>query len=271
MKIRLLATSSLLVLFIFFILRIALATGPESSVMQLINPPSLITNTVIYTSSLPLVTKAPPPLFFENFSDPNSGWPISDSGAVRNGYQNGEYEITIENSFTWGGAVPPLGDISNYSVDVVGHFQQGSSGAYGLIFDRKDWDHFYLFAILPSSQEFVLFRHDPDWVELVPFITSTYINSGLAINRLRVERKDENISIYINGHFLISVDDSTYKGTFGEVGLFAQTLDETPIAVRFDDFLVMGLAGINSARGRIVTGSSIILIGGGEGTIHQSR
>lgn len=271
MKKRLFTTFSLVVLFIFFVAGIAMVNVPDSSAMQIVEIPSVITITMIYTINLPIVTKASTDLYFDDFNDPNSGWPITDSDAVRVGYQSGEYEISIDKSFKWGGAVPPLGDISNYSVEATGHLQNGTSGAYGLLFDREDWDHYYLFAVLPATSEFVLFRHDPAWVEIVPFSFSSFINNGSASNRLRVERYGEDINLYINDQFLVSTSDGSYSGTNSEVGLFAQTLEEIPIVVRFDNFLVSGVNGVTSERSQNTEEWNVLLISEGEGATYHRR
>jgi hypothetical protein len=271
MKKRLFATFSLVVLFIFIMVGIAIVNVRDSSAMQSVEIPSVITTTMIYTVNLPIVTTASTYRYFDNYDDPTSGWPVTDSGAVRMGYQSGEYEISINNSFKWGGAVPPMDDISNYSVEAIGHLQQGSSGAYGLIFDRVDWNHYYLFAVLPATGEFVLFRHDPAWVEIVPFSSSPLINSGSESNHLRVERYGEAINLYINDQFLVSTSDGSYSGTNSEVGLFAQTLEEISMAVRFDNFLVVGVSAAASERSQNTEETDVILIGKGQSAIYHRR
>jgi hypothetical protein len=148
---------------------------------------------------------------------------------------------------------------------------EDTGGAYGLVFDREDWDHYYLFAVLPATSEFVLFRHDPAWVEIVPFSSSPLINSGSASNRLRVERYGEDINLYINGQFLVSTSDGSYSGTNSEVGLFAQTLDEIPMAVRFDNFIVIGVNVVTSERSQNTEERNVLLISKGEGAAYHRR
>ena len=271
MKKRLFATFSLVVLFIFIIAGFAIVNVPDSSAMQTVEIPSVITKTMIYTINLPIVTNASPYLFSDDFSDPTSGWSIDEDSPVRSGYQNDEYEIAINERYVWGGAVPPLTDIVNYSVEATLRMFEDTGGAYGLKFDREDWDHYYLFAVLPATSEFVLFRHDPAWVEIVPFSSSQLINSGSASNRLRVERYGEDINLYINGQFLVSTSDGSYSGTNSEVGLFAQTLDEIPMAVRFDNFIVIGVNVVTSERSQNTEERNVLLISKGEGAAYHRR
>ncbi len=177
-------------------------------------------------------------IFFDDFDDPDSGWPIDDSGDVKQSYQDGEYEILIRPEDFWGGSVPPLLDISNYSVDAEMRIPNGSAGFYGLIFDRADWNHFYIFVISPSSQIYAVLRHDPAWVLLTPFTPSSAIESGSATNHLRVDRTGDQITVYVNDQLLTSLSDNTHSGSSNEVGLFAQSSTSVPVVMRFDNFTV---------------------------------
>jgi len=202
---------------------------------------STINATTNYTSYkyLPIIFFSPI-LYSDDFSNPASGWLTGDGKHISLSYENGEYEIEIFRSWWWGASAPPLGDISNYSIESEARLHTGSEGIYGVIFDREDWDNYYVFVVIPSSQVYAIFRHEPNdnWINLVPFTASTAIKADSATNQLKVEREGEKITVYVNDQVLNTTNDSTLTGTSSEVGLFAQTLNEEPIKARFDNFIV---------------------------------
>jgi hypothetical protein len=225
-----------------FLTLLGITEVPGAAAIQPISIPGTTIADLDSTSYLPLVFNNNPLLYFDNFSDPDSGWPISDSGNVKLSYQEGEYEILIREQNYWGGAVPPLDDIAGYSVNADMRFQTGSGGFYGLIFDREDWDQFYIYVISPYGQVFGVLRHDPAaWVVLIPFAVSPSINTGSTANHLRVDRAGDQITVYVNDQLLTSISDDAYSGISNEVGLFAQSSTQVPVAMRFDNFTVSHL------------------------------
>lgn len=184
-------------------------------------------------------------IFFDDFSDPGSGWSIGDDGNISRSYQNGEYEILLHNEGWWAGNSAPISnDISSYSVEADIRLHTGSTSTYGLIFDRVDWDHFYLFEVHPSSQSYSLWSIDSGWFQLVPSTSSSFINSGIAINHLKVQRDGSQVTMYVNGRLMTTANNNTHVGNFREVGIFAESVGEAPVAVRFDNFRVRRLANL---------------------------
>jgi len=225
---------------------------------------STISATTNITFYLPLVTNRPY-IFSDDFGDPGSGWPIYDSGNVNQSYQDGEYEILIRLKNFWGGSVPPLHDLSNYSIAADMRIPNGSAGFYGLIFDRVDWDHFYVFVSSSSSQVYAVLRHDPAWVLLTPFTSSSAIHSGSAVNHLRVDRSGDQIAVYVNDQWLTTLSDNTYFGSSNEVGLFGQSSTTLPVAMRFDNFIVSSLGTSTDHKLSSFNESSAVLSTEGQG------
>jgi hypothetical protein len=222
-----------------FLAALAAVQAPEVQASQSAEAEPSIQNTLTVTSFLPLVARPDSVFFFDDFSDPESGWlDGEDTGSVVYSYQSGEYQMYIRDTFWWAGDAPPLADIADYSVEAEMRLHSGSGGFYGLIFERVDWNHFYLFAVSPDTQEYVVLRHDPAWVILVSFTSSSAIKSGSETNHLRVERVGEQIDVYANGQFLATVNDGTYHGSSDEAGLFAQSENVVPVSMRYDNFRV---------------------------------
>jgi hypothetical protein len=201
-----------------------------------------ITFTPVATVYLPLVANNYPLSYFDDFSNPNSGWYIGDEGDFRFSYQNGEYEILIRNIYESASAavIAPIDGVSDCSVEADMRRHAGSGGYYGLIFSMMDWDRFYVFIVDPDTREYSVWRNDPtDWTSVIGGTYSSYINSSTATNHLKVERKGGQITVYANGHLLTSTNDDTYTAGL-YVGLYAETASYTTLAVRFDNFRVSG-------------------------------
>lgn len=183
-------------------------------------------------------------LYFDDFSNPASGWLTGTGQHITLSYQSNEYEIEIFESWWWGASAPPLGDISIYSVESEARLHTGSEGMYGVIFDRLNWENYYVFIVLPNSRAYAVLRYDDaNWIDIIPITSSTAINFGSAVNQLKVERAGDKIAVYANNQLLATTNDNTFTGTFSEVGLFAQTLNEEPIEARFDNFVVKQIPG----------------------------
>jgi hypothetical protein len=176
--------------------------------------------------------------YLDDFSDSDSGWFIGDSGDIKWSYQSDEYEMLIRNEYWWAGATAPLDGLGDCFVEADMRRYSGSKNYYGLIFGLEDWEHFYLFIVRPNTRYYSVFRIEPDnWTRIVDWRYSYYINTGSTSNRLKVERSGSQISVYVNDHLLTTTNDSTYPGCLC-VGVYAETLDSTPMSARYDDFTV---------------------------------
>ena len=260
--------SIVIILSLLFFLLLGIASfGHAAEITTYHQPPnrSPITHTINISTYLPFVSKPDPFLYADDFSDPSSGWPVDDDGDVRRSYQAGEYEILTRAKTYWAGSGPPLADIANYSVAAEMRIPNGDKGFYGLIFDRVDWQHFYIFVVSPTSQVYAVLRHDPAWVMLTPFVSSAAINAGSATNHLRVDRSGDQITVYVNDQLLTSLVDGTHTGDSNEVGLFTQSDTSVPVAMRFDNFTVSRLAAPDTQRASDFSKNPAVLSSEGQG------
>ena len=186
---------------------------------------------------LPLITNVSTcsPLFTDDFSDPGSGWPISDDGNIRYEYLAGEYRIMVRNTSWWTGARPGF-KASDYVV-AVDVRNAGNYGSYGLLFGGSDdWSQFYGFDIDPDGYYWLWKKDGDDWTTFDEGY-STHINTGTATNRIKVKRDGSEISIYANGQFITSVIDSSLLGE-RHLGLITFAYDQPGVDARFDNFAV---------------------------------
>jgi len=203
-----------------------------------LNYTSVLTFTPAFTMYLPLVaSNYCSPLYFDDFSDSGSGWPIGSETYGRYEYVNDEYHIEAYLDY-WAGASPDF-QASDYIVaaDVRYNGEEDDYSSYGLIFGLSgDWSQFYTFEIEPDGY-WAIWRYSSDeWTFLTGGLSGS-INTGAATNQLKIERNGSLISAYVNGQLLTSVSDSTYLGS-RYVGLIVSSSSYYGADAYFDNFTV---------------------------------
>lgn len=174
--------------------------------------------------------------FYDDFSDPSSGWPVGDDGNIRYEYLNGEYEIYISNPYWWAAARPGF-QASDYILEADVRNISGKNGSYGLIFGlSSDWSQFYTFEI-DAYGNYGIYRYYSGSWETLAEGTSSSINTGTTKNRLKIKREGNFIEAYANGQLLTSISDGTYTG-MRYMGLYNGTFDVCCFNVRYDNFAV---------------------------------
>ena len=187
---------------------------------------------VIY---LPFVSRScPTKLFYDDFSNPSSGWPVGENQHVRFEYLNNEYRILVKSTGLWAGARPGF-KASDYVAVVDVRNATGVDATYGIIFGLSDdWTQFYAFEILPYSN-YRIYRVDSNnWILLAAGLSGS-IHPGTATNQLKIERNGSQIWAYANGELLNIINDGNYTG-LRHVGLFAISYAQPNVDVRFDNF-----------------------------------
>ncbi len=170
----------------------------------------------------------------DDFSDPNSGWPVQDNGKNRYEYLNGEYRILLRPE--WGGAgVRSDFYPEDFTVGVDVRNATGRQGSYGLLFGLIDnWDSFYTFEIY-SEGYFGVYRFSSNNLVILTEGFSPAIKQGIAPNRLGVERSGASIKIYANGQLLAELYDGTYTG-YGYIGFIVFSYNQSNLDIYFDNF-----------------------------------
>ena len=180
------------------------------------------------------------PIYFDDFSDPGSGWLISDHAKYAMGYANGNYRIEVRepNLLIRSPCDRAFGDCT---IQVEAWRDEGANSAYGILFGvSADRLRHYLFRIQPARKEYALHRIDEStWVTLIPWTVSPMVNTYNGRNTLLVRRHGSLIELYVNGELLDSYVDGTYTGTRG-VGLAAVSGSTSPVSLRYDNFTVWG-------------------------------
>jgi hypothetical protein len=209
---------------------------------------------------LPLLTRnvCSGALFFDDFSDPGSGWPVVlDNPALRLEYLYGEYRMLRNRTDGYLVATPGMA-ASDYSLSVVARDWNGLFGSYGLAFGMsEDLSQFYTFEVY-SDGWYGLYRHSSgDWTVLAENM-SWAVNPGASSNQLKVERNGALINGYVNGQLVTSVSDGSFTGS-RYVGLILSTYDQVGLDARFDNFAVYspGCSPGNAGLGQVSATSEL--------------
>ena len=164
--------------------------------------------------------------YYDDFSDPTSGWPVASGPDLIYRYLNGEYNIYHVNDNQWT-AVTAGHEWDNRTVQVDGRVNAGD-GVYGLILGiAPDWSRFFTFEIDPVTGSWYLLRYTSasGW-QLVRSGQSSAINSNW--NTLRATNRE----LYVNNASITDFYDLNPNGRVG----FTSASFEDDSDFRYDDY-----------------------------------
>jgi hypothetical protein len=199
--------------------------------------------------SLPVAFKNQCSDFFDDFSDPNSGWYTGETDTGRVEYLDGEYSVLVNpESWSWMLGSPACDQV-NYSVEADARWSDRTGASYGLVFGiQGDFERFYSFEVNTDYQEFILYRYDPGgWTEIAPVTYSSAIHPEAETNHLKATRNGDSITLEVNGTVLGTWNDSAITGSSFS-GLIVTTYsDQENAEARFDNYKITGLGSSGAA------------------------
>ncbi len=177
-------------------------------------------------------------IWFDDFSDPLSGWRKADAPAGSTGYIAGRYEIFVNlaNYDLWANPGKKFTD-SKVEVDAIS-LSGEASDRFGIQCRYNDPGNNY-FAVI-SSDGFYGIGKVSDGIQ--SFLNesgmepSNEINLGDAVNHIRFDCIGDRLSLYVNGDFVDSVVDEEFSS--GDAGLIAGTFENIGTHIAFDNFII---------------------------------
>jgi len=172
----------------------------------------------------------------EDFSDPESGWEVEKGAGYSYGYVDGEYFCREEEkNYMVRGSYPQL-EFDDFTYQAECRQVEGDpENEYGLIFRQSDKDY-YKFGITGDGYYHLSLRKDGAWTKVVDWAESKAIKRGDQVNVLKVVCAGQDISLYINGEHVKTVQDNGLSK--GVIGLFAGGWENVPTEARFDNVKV---------------------------------
>jgi hypothetical protein len=181
-------------------------------------------------------------LYQDDFTDPTTKWPEEQYDNYYIGYhQSTYYHIQLSSPhFKTSVFVPGKTTYEDVTIDlkVLTEIAKGGDFRYGITF-RRSGDLYYVFAISPVTKKWYVLKSSSDAVTILSEGTDTSIHDAGSIDALRVDAKGSTFSLFINDHLVGEVSDADYAS--GEVGMFAQTIDNSAIHIHFDELTIRNL------------------------------
>lgn len=177
------------------------------------------------------------PPFFDDFSNPASGWNRERIADYARDYENGSYLIQV-NKINWTLTANPN---KIFRGDVIIEVDAAKAGGpdkngFGVICRFQDENNYYRFMISSDGLMVISMRNDGAWLNLSSDVwePSDAIHQGTASNHLRAECIGDSLKLFINDHLAASATDSSFAG--GDVGLTASAYDTLGVDILFDNF-----------------------------------
>ncbi|MGE5249886.1 MAG: hypothetical protein ACM3QS_06680 [Bacteroidota bacterium] len=178
-------------------------------------------------------------LFYDDFSDPKSGWPSETDAEKSAGYSANE-QYTIKALGTrqdvWS---RPGKDFADASVEVDARKSGGPDrNGFGVLCRLQDKGNFYFFLVSSDGYQVIgKYQNGRSQYLSAPRMQPTHaINAGSTPNHIRGECNGPTLTLYANGQQLAAVQDTSFVS--GDVGLIVSTFDEPDVEISFDNFVV---------------------------------
>jgi hypothetical protein len=206
-------------------------------------PSTSIPTVFIPTAPIPTATISPTVkqglLFFDDFSDPSSGWDQIDQADYYSDYFNGAYRIIVYSDMSDSWANPNSNLFTDISIEVDATKNAGpDDNDFGVICRYQGANQFY-YAVISSDGYYGITKVTSDSSTQLgggEMQYSNYINQGPSTNHIRFDCSGNALTLYVNGQQLDRQTDGEYNS--GNVGLIAGTYDTPGTDILFDNFSV---------------------------------
>jgi hypothetical protein len=176
--------------------------------------------------------------YVDDFSNANSGWPITVSNATTYQYNNDEYQIYHGLANRW--TAVSIGHVmdNTETMTIEGRLANNRNGVVGIVFGlNNDWSDYYTFEILPHHGLWAVFYFNAQtgW-QTIQSGNSGLINAGSQINKLKIEGNGEiqgmiQFTLYVNDNFI-----TWQNAEPGRVGITGSSY-VSGVDLRYDNYL----------------------------------
>jgi formylglycine-generating enzyme required for sulfatase activity len=134
----------------------------------------------------------------------------------------------------------------------------------GVVVRERDRDHLYAVLLNSRSGQYTVRKLDgkDHWSDLIPWTASPLIKRPGAANRLRVDGKGDQFTVYLNEAVLAHFSDSAYQ--FGMLGLIGISGDAGKTVLDFDNLAIWSSDTLTGPPATLDAARGMILIPGGE-------
>jgi hypothetical protein len=180
-------------------------------------------------------------LYYDDFTDPNSGWGrISFDNSYIGYHEPGYYHVEVHAPNDDQLVPVPDQSFSDFSLQVEVFADADLSAPegdyfYGLVL-RRSGNLFYAITISPSTKNWKVSKHSLSGVEILQEGNADAIQGVGTANMLQVDARGESFNFQINGETVARLTDADYAE--GEIGFYVQTLDNSKAHIHFESITV---------------------------------
>jgi hypothetical protein len=180
--------------------------------------------------------------YWDDFSDPKSGWMVYQGTEGSMGYHSGTYQFQIDQTNLMLYSTPGY-SVADALVQVEAYKSGGpDENIFGIICRYQDENNYY-FLTITSNGYYGIGKITDGATSLIGTEEMQYnsaINQGRTSNTLQATCQSDHLALAVNGTKLVEVQDSLFAN--GAVGLIAGTYDIYGANILFDNFAVTTLS-----------------------------
>jgi hypothetical protein len=170
-------------------------------------------------------------LFSDDFSNPDSGWQVSEDEYGKAGYENGAYVVEADkNQYTmWGTASK---NFTNVKIDVDAHVTNtadNADNAFGVDCRVQSNGDGYSFHISSDGYYSIIKFQDLKAVPLVDWTQSSDVPTGDQVIHLTALCQGDHLQFWVNNVSVADIQDSTFSS--GDLSLSAATMSDNQKAI----------------------------------------
>ncbi|NPA92583.1 MAG: hypothetical protein GXO56_02755 [Chloroflexi bacterium] len=181
-------------------------------------------------------------LFFDDFSNPDSGWDHRNDASGTTDYYNGQYRILVleSNIDLW--ANPNTSFPADVIIEVQAYKNDGpDDNDFGVMCRYQGVDNYVFFVISSDGYAAIGKMEDGSQNLLNPegqMVPVDALPTGEGITyQIRAECVGPNLALFVNGKKIMEAQDPAPAA--GDVGLMAGTFDTPGTDILFDNFTVL--------------------------------
>jgi len=174
--------------------------------------------------------------FFDDFSDPNSGWFVASDSDGSSAYINGEMVIEVKNSnwILWS-YIPNNSD--NIIMMVDARVIKGvGDGDFGFICGLQDSENFTVLEIAEDGYFSAWKYQNNEFISLYDWAYSDVVAAGGPYS-LAAFCGSQKLALAVNETLLFEINDPYFR--VGDIGVMAGVYEQVGIKVGFDNFQLM--------------------------------
>jgi hypothetical protein len=175
--------------------------------------------------------------WYDDFSDPASGWQTETDAGAEVGYREGVMRLFVQdaNLLAWAFGGHEFSDF-RLAVDAT-QVAGPNDNEYGVLVRIQDRKHLYRFSVSGDGYYQITKHAGEEWqLMTAEWPQSDAIHTGAATNHLEVVCQGPTMAFFVNGVQLAQVEDADYRQ--GDIGLYAGAFYEAGVEIHFDNLSI---------------------------------